>query len=108
MQEKPCHGARQIQICSAGSHNFEGANAEADASVRSRTALDLTSPPWLRGEAARPVASSCMSTSCTRKPAFAAPAAAADAAAAAADARTRVADALGRTSFGKRGFLLPG
>ena len=106
MQEKPCHGARQIQICSAGSHNFEGANAEADASVRSRTALDLTSPPWLRGEAARPVASSCMSTSCTRKPAFAAPAAAA--AAAAAAARTRVADALGRTSFGKRGFLLPG
>jgi hypothetical protein len=39
MQEKPCHGVRQIQICSAGSHNFEGANAEADASVRSRTAL---------------------------------------------------------------------
>ena len=71
MQEIPCHGARQIQICSAGSHNFEGANTEADASVRSRTALDLTSPPWLRGEAARPVASSCMSTSCTRKPALA-------------------------------------
>ena len=71
MQEIPCHGARQIQICSAGSHNFEGANTEADASARSRTALDLTSPPWLRGEAARPVASSCMSTSCTRKPAFA-------------------------------------
>lgn len=59
MQEIPCHGARQIQICSAGSHNFEGANTEADASVRSRTALDLTSPPWLRGGPGQSLPAAC-------------------------------------------------